>query len=331
MAERADEEISTLGNIVLTLRDVASSIVTTLGSLVDGLRNGSAKIDEIRNEIAKIDARFAMQLNDFYRDLKLLEAVYTRIYEKTEGIVEFGLSNVIPNIIELIEQRQYPKARREIASFLKSLATRIKEILDQLELTKVEEVKGQLEIIRSQYEKSKQQMDVLVGKERKAECFRIGTNTLLLVGISSAGMFIWGDRPIGEKLELVSTCVANNPGVLSFITDRGIQGLNAITATSRDMNDLKKTIENQAQNMCKHFFNCHVNITEFQRQISTIVQDMTGLKAYMKDVQSELQDAANEKTTTPWESVKIYLKQMQTVFKRLHAEVVKRKISWENN
>ena len=323
MAGRAD---ATLGNIVSTLKDVASSMVTSLGSLVDGLGNGSAKIEEIRNKIAEIDARFAMQLNDFYKDLKLLEAFYTRIYEKTEGIVEFGLSNVIPNLIELIEQRRYPEARREIASFLKSLATRTKEILDQLELMKVEEVKDQLEIIRSQYEKSKQQMDVLVGKERKAECFRIGTNTLLLVGISGAGMFIWGDRPISEKLELVSTCVANNP-VLSFITDRGIQGLNAITATSSDITDLKKTIENQAQNMCKHFFNCHVNITEFQQQISTIFQE---IKTYMKDVQSELQDAVNEKTTTSLESVKIYLKLMQTVFKRLHAEVVKRKISWEN-
>ena len=176
----------------------------------------------------------------------------------------------------------------------------MKEILDQLELTKVEEVKGQLEIIRSQYEKSKQQMDVLVGKERKAECFRIGTNTLLLVGISGAGMFIWGDRPVGEKLELVSTCVANNPGVLSFITDRGIQGLNAITATSSDMNDLKKTIENQAQNMSKHFYNCHVNITEFQRQISTIFNDITDLKKNIESVQSELQDDVNETTTAAW-------------------------------
>ena len=43
--------------------------MTYLGSLVDGLRNGSARIDEIRTKIAERDARFAMQLNlnDFYK------------------------------------------------------------------------------------------------------------------------------------------------------------------------------------------------------------------------------------------------------------------------
>ena len=91
MARRVDEEISTWTKIVSTLKDVASTIVYSLGNLVDGLRNGSAKIEEIRTKIAEIDARFAMQLNDFYKDLKLLEAFYTRIYEKTKAIVEFGL------------------------------------------------------------------------------------------------------------------------------------------------------------------------------------------------------------------------------------------------
>ena len=90
------------------------------------------------------------------------------------------------------------------------------------------------------------------------------------------------------ELELVNTHIASNPGVLSFITDRGIQGLNAITATSSEMNDLKKTIESQAQNMCKHFYNCHANVTEFQRQISTVFRDITDLKTYVRNMQSEL-------------------------------------------
>ena len=88
---------------------------------------------------------------------------------KKQVIVEYGLSgNVIPNIIELIEQRKYPEARREISGFLNHLAMRIKEILDQLDkdkLTKAEEVKGQVEKISSQHEKSKQQMDALVGEK----------------------------------------------------------------------------------------------------------------------------------------------------------------------
>ena len=334
MAERVEGEISTLANIVSTLKDVAINIVTYIGSLVDELRNGSARIDEIRTKIAEIDARFAMQLNDFYKDLKLLEAFYTSIYEKTEAIVEYGLSdNVIPNIIELIEQRKYPEARREIVSFFKTLAMRIKEILDQLgkeKLTKAEEVKGQVQKISSQYEKSKQQMDVLVGEERKAECFRIGTNTLLLVGMG-ASMFVWGNHPIGEKLELVSTHIASNPGVLSFITDRGIQGLNAITATSSEMNDLKKTIESQAQNMSMHFYKCHTNITDFEFQILRIRDiDIPNLEGNMKDVQSELQGDVDETTPTPWTKVKSHLNQMRTIFERLHADIVKKKISWES-
>ena len=327
-AERVDR-------IVSTLKDVAISIVTSLGTLVDGLKNGSAKIDEIRTKIAEIDAKFAIQLNDFYKDLKLLEAFYTRIYEKTKAMVKYGLSgDVIPNIIKLVDQRNYPEASREITGFFKALAMRIKEILDQLDkdkLTKAEEVKGQMEKISSQYKKSKQQMDALVGQEKKAECFRIGTNTLLLVGIAGTGMFLWGDCPVTEKLELVSTYIASNPGVLSFITDQGIQGLNAITATSSDIDALKKTIEEQAQNMCKHFFNCHAKITEFQLQISTIIDDVTQLKTYMKNVESQLQGDGNETTITEWRNVATYLQQMLDVFKKLDEKVIQKQISWGYN
>ena len=327
-----DREVSTWARIVSTLKDVAEGIVTYLGSLVDGLRNGSAKIDEISTEIAKTDTKFAIQLKDFYKDLKFLEQFYTRIYEKTKAMVEYGLNNgVIPNIIKLIEERNYSEASKEITSFLKALATRIKEILDQIDKDKVttaEEVKGQVKKITSQYEKSKQQMGELVEEGKKAECFRIGTNTLLLLGISGAGMFLWGDRPVSEKLELVSTYVASNPGVLSFITDKGIQGLNAITAPLRGIDDLKKTIEDQAQNMCTHFYNCYAKITEFQVQINAIEVGTTDLKKYMEKVQSELQGDANEKATAEWKDVETYLKQMLGVFKNLDKEVVEKQISW---
>ena len=192
-----NREVTTWARIISTLKDVAGGMVTYLGSLVDGLRNGSAKIDEISTKIVEIDAKLPIELNDFYKDLKLLEAFYTRIYEKTKAMVEYGLNReVIPNIIKLIEERNYPEASKEITGFLDALAARIKEILDQInkdKLTIAEEVKGQVEKITSQYEKYKQQTGELIEKGKKAECFRIGTNTLLLllysVRVHLAGRF----------------------------------------------------------------------------------------------------------------------------------------------
>ena len=144
------------------------------------------------------------------------------------------------------------------------------------------------------------------------------------------GMFLWGDLPVSKKFEqLASTYVASNPEVLSFITDSGIQGLNTLTAPSREIDDLKKTIEDQARNMCTHFYNCHAKITEFQVQIEIIVKgDITELKTHTENVQSQLQGDASEKAIAEWQNVATYLKQMLDVFKNLDENVVKKQISW---
>ena len=146
-------------------------------------------------------------------------------------------------------------------------------------------------------------------------------------------MLLCGDNLAREKLELATSYVANNPGVLSFITDKGIQGLKALTSSSDAIEALKLMIEEKARDMSTRFHNFFVKLTEFQIQISTIVDNTEGLKKYMEDLQQQLEDDSNVtvtgKTTTEWINISVTLQQMLELFKNLDVEVVQKEISWE--
>ena len=176
------ESSSTLFGILRSLKDklvkTISDIACALADLLDELRGSSAKIKEISREIARTNVLFAMQLNEFGEDLKLLHNYYTHIYIKTKGMVEFGISkDLIPYYGELIEKKDYLKAFKEIRSFLDILTRRIKEILDEVGediLTQSEQLKDQIIKLIESNQKSNQQLkeNITESIEMHAECMR---------------------------------------------------------------------------------------------------------------------------------------------------------------
>ena len=320
-------------NIVKQLGDIASGLVTSLGSLVDGLKGSTATIERISYEIAETNASYAMQLKEFSTELKLLDNYYTKVYIKTKAMVEFGI-NAIPNIKTLItEKREYDAAIKEIKSFLDILAGRIKKILDELanhdqKVADSKELQQQIQELNKRYEISKGDLQSLVDKQKKAECFKIGKNILLLSSVATGGVWLCGEGPVREKFERACTYIADNPDVLPFITDKGMEGFNAMTKSLGATDSLKATIEEQAQNMSKRFYEYFEKITEFQIQIHTIVDNTEELKKCMEELQCQLKDDS-EKTTTEWINIAFKLQEMYELFENLDKEVVQKKISWK--
>ena len=169
----------TLFGIVKILKDnlvkTISAIACTLGDLLDELKGSSTKIKKISRELVMTDVLFAMQLNEFGDKLKLLHSYYTNIYIKTKGMVEFGTSKeLIPYYRELIENRDYLKAIKEIKSFLDILTKQVKEILDEVGkdiVTQSEQLKDQIVKL---VEKSNQQLkeNITESIEQHAGCVR---------------------------------------------------------------------------------------------------------------------------------------------------------------
>lgn len=286
--------------------------------------------------MVKTNASFAMQLKSFSKELQLLDNYYTTVYIQTKGIVEFGMDeSIIPNIETLIVGKNYPEAIQEIRSFLDTLAGRIKDIIDELskrdeKVALSKELEQKIYKLSKDYGESKALLETQVEERCNAECHRIGQNILLLIGASTGGVLLCGDRPISEKLELATTYLANNPEVLSFVTDQGIQGFKAITSTSSAIADLRMKIENYAQDMTKRFYQFLVKITDFQVQIAATVVSIEGLKKHMEGLQQQLDDdGATRKRAAEWVNIKVTLLQMFQFFKNLDSQVVQRKISWQ--
>ena len=331
---------SGLMNIMKTLGDIVEGIVSSLGSLVDGVKGSASTIEKITNEIAQTNVSFAVQLKSFSKELKLLDNYYTKVYMQTKAMVEFGMKeSVIPNIKTLINEKDYCMAIKEIRSFLVILARRIKQIID--ELNKHEEkvalsqvLQEKIKELTENYEKSKQHLENKVENQKNAECFRIGKNILLLIGASASGaMLLYGSYLAREKLEQATSSVANNPEVLSFITDNGIQGLRTLTSSSEAIHALTIKIEENAQDMSTRFCNFFEKLTKFQIQISTIADNTGELKQYMEELQQQVEDDSDVtgKTATEWGDISVTLQQMFELFENLDREVVQKKISWETN
>ena len=321
-------------DIVKQLGYIASGLVTSLGSLVDGLKGSTATIEGISHKISQTNTSYAMQLKEFSTELKLLDNYYTKVYIKTKAMVEFGI-NAIPNIKTLItEKREYDAAIKEIKSFLDILADRIKKILDELadhdEKVAVSKELQQIQKLNKRYEISKEHLQSLAENQKTAECFKIGKNILLLSSVATDGVWLCGNSSVNEKFERACTYIADNPDVLPFITDKGIQGFNAITKSLGDTDSLKATIEEQAQNMSKRFYEFFEKITEFQIQIHTIVNNTEELKKCTEELQCQLKDDS-EKTTTEWINIAFKLQEMYELFENLDKEVVQKKIYWETH
>ena len=340
LVERRATRTDLLVNFVKKLGDIAKGIVSYLGSLVDGLRGSASTIEKISNEIAQTDVSFAIQLRSFSKELRLLDNYYTKVYIQTKAMVEFGMNkSVIPNIKTLINEKDYRTAIKEIRSFLGILAKRIKEIIDELKsheqkIALSEELQGKIQELTEKYEKSKQHLESIMEKQRIAECYRIRRHIVLLIGASTTGgILLCGDNIVREKLELATSYVANNPEVLSFIKDKGIQGLKALTSSSDAIEALKLIIEEKARDISTRFHDFFVKLTEFQIQISTIVDNTEGLKKCMEDLQQQLEDDSDVtgKTTTEWINISVTLQQMLELFKNLDMEVVQKEISWETD
>ena len=334
-ATRADM----LVNFVQKLGDIAKGIVSSIGSLVDGLKGSAFTIEKISNEIAQTNALFAMQLKSFSKELKLLDNYYTKVYIQTKAMVEFGMNEkVIPNIESLINVEDYHAAIREIRSFLDILAGRIKDIIDELnkhdeKVALSEDLQEKIKKLTEKYEKSKQHLENMVEEQRNAECHRIGKNIVLVsLGVSTGTMLLYGNDLVREKLEQATTYMANNPQVLSFFTDKGIRGLKAMTSLE-PMHPLQIMIEENTKEMSKRFHNFFVKLTEFQIQISTIVDNTEELKKCMESLQEKAEDESDvtRKSTTEWVNISVTLQQMFELFKNLDVEVVQKEISWETD
>ena len=322
--------------IVKQLGDIVRGIVSSLGSLVDGLKGSVATIEGISYKIAQTNTSFAMQLKEFSTELKLLDNYYTKVYIKIKAMVEFGMDkNVIPNIKTLITKREYDAAIKEIKSFLDILAGRIKKILDELanhdqKVADSKELQQQIQELNKRYEISKEHLQSLAENQKTAECFKIGKSILLLSSVATGGVWLCGNSSVHEKFERACTYIANNPGMLPFMTDKGIQGFNAITKSLAATDSLKATIEEEAQNMSKRFYEFFEKITEFQIQIHTIVNNTEELKKCTEELQCQLKDDS-EKTTTEWINIAFKLQEMYELFENLDKEVVQKKIYWETH
>ena len=177
----ADSSFTLLG-ILQSLKDklvkTILAVACALGDFLDEFKGSSAKIKKISREIATTNVIFAMKLNDFGEDLKLLHNYYTHIYIKTKGMVEFGTSkDLIPYYRELIENKDYLTAIKEIKSFLDILTRRMKDILDEVgkdSLTQSEKLKDQIVKLFENNQKSNHQLtgNITESIEDHAECTR---------------------------------------------------------------------------------------------------------------------------------------------------------------
>ena len=123
----------TLFVILQALKDNVVKTICTLGEFLDELNGSSTKLNKISREISMTHLLFAMQLNEFGVKLKVLHNYYTHIYIKTKAMVEFVISqDLIPYYRELIDNKDYLQAIKEIKSFLDILTRRVKEILDEV-------------------------------------------------------------------------------------------------------------------------------------------------------------------------------------------------------
>ena len=166
--------------------------------------------------------------------------------------------------------------------------------------------------------------------KRQLSVIKLEKNILLLIGATTGGVWLCGNSPVNKKFERACTYVANHPDVLPFMTDKGIQGFNVITKSLGATDSLKATIEEQAQNMSKRFYEFFAKITEFQIQIHTIVNNTEELKKCTEELQCQLKDDS-EKTTTEWINIAFKLQEMYELFENLDKEVVQKKIYWETH
>jgi len=310
----------------------ATEMMHYFSDFFGGLKESAAKIEEVSSEIAKVNTPFAMNLNDFSKDLKSLYNYYYIIYVKTKAMVEFGTSeHTLPHIKKLIEDKDYLTATDEIKNFLDILAKRLTEILEKLdenEVTKSEELNEKIKRLSEEYERSKAQMEEKVA-EQKHRCYKIGAITLFLPFLVSGGMFVCGKHSINEQLELVRSYIPDNPELLNFITQRGIESFNAVAAATCVANELKITIEKEAQKMRARLYCFYKKVNDFQAQISIIISDIKELENCKEALQDCLKNEV--KTVVEWENVATILGEMFKYFKHLEKEVVDKRYPWEED
>lgn len=321
--------------VARTLKDIAENIVCSLGNFITELRDSSANLEKLSYEIKKVNVSFAMRLQDFSQDLKLLQDYYTRVYIKTKAMVEFG--KVIPHIKTLIEKEEYIQAHDAIIAFLKGLATQTEEILCELgnyqdKMAISSDLETVLEDLTNDYEEAKHQLEGLVEKERKAVCYRLGKRTTLL-GLGVGGFLIGSNCKVEQIRNFL---VTHDLQLLSFITEEGIKGLHAMESAITDIDDVTKDIERNARNMSDHIFKFYKTISDFQTQITIIVDNVGNLKEAEKKLHVHLPDKLKSdgdqpdgKSVIQWQYIAATLVEIFELFKNLEKEVVQKEIDWK--
>jgi len=112
---------------------VAEKAFTSLGAFQNELVQHLGKITELNGEIARKNAEFAMEMMEFEKDISRIRDYYDTIISSTKSVVDYGThQQVIPNIQDLIRQKQYLEAKNEIKDFIQRLKTRIKRVEDDI-------------------------------------------------------------------------------------------------------------------------------------------------------------------------------------------------------
>lgn len=294
--------VAFLSNSFVTItRDVFSF----LRDFIDGLNVHAGKIEEIRKEIEETSTAFSAKLQDFSKDMKLLEDYYSDINSETKAIVDFGTSKSIPNIRMLIDKKDYCTAIKEIKSFLSALARRIEEVSDKLKNhdekdKETDDLKKQVKQMIEDNGKSEEQMKNhlwhVLGKHT------LYTGTMFLV-CRTTNLFLSRSADISE--------------IISFITPLGIQGLRELANTYGIARNLQDDIEANARSINNSLRGFHDRLTKFQEQIGIIVRSIKHIDEYQETLQRQLQDQPDKKTVCEWQDISVTLQQMLYMFEKM--------------
>ena len=303
-----------LQNLKDDLAKLISDVICSLVDFLDELKGSSEKIISISRDLARTNVFFAMNLNEFGQDLKMLHNYYSRIYIKTKGMVEFGCSpDLIPYYQELIENKDNLRANKEIKSFLDILTRRIKEIVDEVGAdSQSEQLNDEVIKLIANQQKCDQKL------KESLKAYKIGRKTILFNNSGERGTFLCGGHP-HEVLALASNH-ANE--ILYFVMPQGVKALKAA-------GDTAGIIQDHAQCVRNRFIEFTTKVANIRTHLNIIVENIERLLITRHNNKELNTLKAAEKSSAELKNIAVILNELCDVFTHLDKEVIEKKTPWK--
>ena len=320
-------------DIVANFKLGAEKMIQYLNDILDlKLKSHLISMKQITNKVAKIDNDYAVILDTLREDISSVEDHCHTVYISTKGVVEYGTSELIPEIQKLIQGKRYHEAASKTKQFLHNLKERIKIVENDLKLINEDhtsEIQSRIKRIRIQNSDAKEQLKCEVSLAKRGELLQIGKSSLFYFLMGSAAavtvLILLPNFDVKSSVGKAMKNLAEKAGtdVIGFSFKNFLQELGSVHATSSAFYELQKEVELNASNIDNCLREFFTTITEYKIQLTTTVNNTKSLNNYVDETQKKLSShPTDESVDDDWINIGIFLKQIFASLKYLERKAI---------